>query len=457
MKRKHRKGSASVAVFVIVLLVAVAMGGFLVVSGKLGKINRVSSLNTDAGTNTGEEFERDTSEADTLQAQDVDFNADNISVMKDDDVKNILLIGQDAREGEGRQRSDSMILCSINTKTKKIVLTSLMRDMYVQIPGYSSNKLNAAYCFGGMELLDQVIENNFGITIDGNVAVDFFVFMDAMSVVGNLDIELTAEEAEYINSGGWVEMGSPNDGWNLKAGVNSMTPAQYLAFARIRYVGNSDYERTDRQRRDLTAAFDKVKDKGLTDLLTMANQMFPYLTTDLTNTEILSYVKTVFVDGITETESRRIPVDGYFSEEIIDGMSVLVPDLTMNSQYLQNYIYGTPVDESLAGSTDEHTVTDTTGGTDSSGTDTGSGYDSSGYDSTGAYDSTYTQNYDTGGYDGTYDSGTDYGYGDYGGTDTGSGYQDNTYGYQDSGTGTENSYGTGDYADPGAADGTYGQ
>ena len=200
MKKKHRKGSASVAVFIIVLLVAVAMGAFLMVSGKLGKINRVSSLTTGVASNSLEEFERDTSEADTLQAQDVDFNADNISIMKDDDVKNILLIGQDAREGEGRQRSDSMILCSINTKTKKIVLTSLMRDMYVQIPGYSSNKLNAAYCFGGMELLDQVIENNFGITIDGNVAVDFFGFMDAMSVIGNLDIELTAEEAEIFSA-----------------------------------------------------------------------------------------------------------------------------------------------------------------------------------------------------------------------------------------------------------------
>ena len=159
------------------------------------------------------------------------------------------------------------------------------------------------------------------------------------------------------------------------------------------------------------------------------------------------------MDGITETESRRIPVDGYFSEEIIDGMAVLVPDLTMNSQYLQNYIYGTAVDKSLAGSTDGQTSTDTTGGTDSAGTDAGNGYDSSGTDGTGTYDGTYSQGYDAGGYDGTYDSGTDYGYGDYGGTDGGSGYQENTYGYQD----TDNSYGTGDYADPGAADGTYGQ
>ncbi|MFQ9799037.1 MAG: LCP family protein [Clostridia bacterium] len=97
---------------------------------------------------------------------------------------NILLIGQDRREGEGRQRSDSMILATINKKSQSIYLTSFMRDMYVPIPGYSDNRINAAYAFGGMDLLDDTIETNFGIHIDGNVEVDFSGFKTLIDMMG---------------------------------------------------------------------------------------------------------------------------------------------------------------------------------------------------------------------------------------------------------------------------------
>ena len=111
-----------------------------------------------------------------------------------------MLIGQDRRKGEDRQRSDSIIICSVNKDKGEIILTSVMRDLYVPIPGYKDNRINAAYQFGGMELLDEVIEENLGVHIDGNVEVDFDGFMESLSVLGNLDIELNATEAKYLNA-----------------------------------------------------------------------------------------------------------------------------------------------------------------------------------------------------------------------------------------------------------------
>lgn len=86
-----------------------------------------------------------------------------------DGVVNVLLVGQDTRKAEERARSDSMILLSVNKNTNQLTMISLMRDLYVQIPGYSDNKLNAAYAFGGFELLDETIATNFGIAVDYNV------------------------------------------------------------------------------------------------------------------------------------------------------------------------------------------------------------------------------------------------------------------------------------------------
>ena len=88
-------------------------------------------------------------------------------------IVNILLVGQDRLEGEGRTRSDSMILCTFNKRTRELTLTSFLRDLYVQIPGYGGNRINAAYAYGGMELLEQTLEQNFGVQVDGIVEVDF--------------------------------------------------------------------------------------------------------------------------------------------------------------------------------------------------------------------------------------------------------------------------------------------
>ena len=352
MKSKRKLPLAVKILIPVLIILILAVGALVFVQAKLNQIRRVDETDIEKVDPSQEDFEIDEELAkeieengvEAIDPADVKWNNVDIDVMQDKDVVNILLIGQDRREGQGRQRSDSMIICSINKKSNKIILSSVMRDLYVPIPGYSDNRINAAYQFGGMPLLDQVMEESLGVHIDGNIEVDFDGFISAMTEVGNLDIELNQAEADYLNKNSvWVEQaGTSAEGWNLQAGVNSMTPEQVLAYSRIRYVGHSDWERTDRQRRVLMAAFEKLKGQGLTELLAMADRIMPNLTTDMSNTQIMGYIYTVLTNNITEIESYRIPVEGTYTNETLRiGMEVLMPDLKANSEYLQSYIFGT--------------------------------------------------------------------------------------------------------------------
>lgn len=268
---------------------------------------------------------------DTIDPDEVVWTAPPKAAQKPK-IKNILLIGQDRRPGELRARSDSMILCSLNEYTKEITLTSLMRDMYVPFPGdYSANRINAAYAFGGMSLLDRLIEEDFGVTIDGNVEVDFDGFIQVMNMIAPLEIDLKDYEVWYMNR--WTN-------WGLHEGVNALNGEQLLSYARMRYAGKADWERTERQRRVLTLAFDKVKNMSLTELTDLANAALPCMTTDLSNAEIINLIYTVLTNRMQMAETHRLPVEGTYTAEIIYGMDVLVPDLEANSEYLHRYIYG---------------------------------------------------------------------------------------------------------------------
>ena len=156
------------------------------------RYNRLAKSDSiDTVTNQGDEnVDADTSEEITyIHPDDVEW--DFIEPLEDDHLINILLVGQDRREGEGRQRSDTMILCSINLETGETSLISFLRDLYVQIPGgYSDNRLNATYAFGGFDLLDATLTENFGVSIDGNFEVDFTGFEAIIDMVGGIDIEL---------------------------------------------------------------------------------------------------------------------------------------------------------------------------------------------------------------------------------------------------------------------------
>ena len=246
------------------------------------------------------------------------------------EVVNILLIGQDKRPGEKRARSDAMIIASYSENDGKLTLISLMRDMYVPIPGYSDNRINAAYQFGGMKLLDKTIEKNFGVGIDGNFEINFEGFSQLVDMLGGIDLSLNTTEATHLNK---------KFGWKLARGKNHLNGQQTLEYARIRYVGNGDFERTERQRIVLRQIFDGIMQLNLAKKYQLLEKMLPFLTTDMSKQKILGYVSMVLAKGVTRTESFRIPADGSYKQAKVRNMAVLVPNLTKIRALINNYIY----------------------------------------------------------------------------------------------------------------------
>lgn len=262
-----------------------------------------------------------------MNEDEVDWGDANVQIATGDDVVNILLIGQDRRSGETRTRSDSMILCTFNTKTKTLTLTSFMRDLYVRIPGYGSSRLNHSYAWGGMKLLNETLEYNFGIHVDGNVEVDFTRFSQLVDLLGGVEIELRSDEANLINS---------SCGGSLKAGICQLDGEEALCYARIRKLdGQGDFGRTNRQRKVISSLLTKFKDSSLTTILNLLNQALPMITTDLTQSQIVGYVTELFpLLTSTTIVSQRVPADGMYSSKSIDGMAVLVADMDATRQML---------------------------------------------------------------------------------------------------------------------------
>lgn len=311
-QKKNKKGLKAFfsLIFVFALLF---LSAFFVTTHFLNKINRVEDVEPIPAEE--EFFETDVHDdsLEIIEPESVVWGGENYNA-NDDHLINILLVGQDKREGQGRQRSDTMILCSFNPDKNQVAMISFLRDLYVQIPGYSDNRLNAAYVFGGFPLLKNTLYQNFGVTVDGCVEVDFNGFKQAIDVIGGIDVELTAAEAKIIGDG-------------AKEGVSHLDGDHALMYARIRKL-DSDFGRTSRQRNVLNAAFNKVKDCSVSELLELVDALLPLVTTDMSNSQItslaLKYAPSLASLNIT---THSVPAKGTYRSAMIRGMAVLVPDL----------------------------------------------------------------------------------------------------------------------------------
>lgn len=309
----------------LVLVVLVAGVGY--VEYTLNKIPRATEPETTLSQeqiqnieNGEDEEEEQEQQLPTLDPEET-LPQDTPEDIKGEHLVNILLIGQDRRPGEGRARSDAMILCTFNLEKKTLTMTSFLRDLYVQIPGYQDNRINAAYALGGMELLNKTLEVNFGIHVDGNVEVDFSEFETLIDLLGGVDINLTNAEANHLG---------------LYAGVNHLDGTTALKYARIRKL-DSDFGRTNRQRTVLNALIQAYKNKPLTEMMALLDDILPIVTTDMKNSEIISYVVNIFpMLAQCEVRNQHIPADGTYRSVSIRGMSVLYPDLEANRQILQD-------------------------------------------------------------------------------------------------------------------------
>jgi LCP family protein required for cell wall assembly len=259
-------------------------------------------------------------------------------------VYNVLVLGEEAiGNGDARGRTDVIVVATINTVNKTLKLTSLMRDMLVQIPGYKDNKLNVAYETGGLDLLYETIALNLDLKLDGCVMVNFENFEKIIDEMGGLEITLTNGEADYLNSTNYISDPANRD---VVEGKQLLNGNQVLGYARVRKRStitgnNNDYGRTDRHRIILNAIFEKYKTKNKAELANLMLKYLPMITTDI-DSKAFQLILNSYIDmGTMNIEQCRIPSDGTFQDNVkVRGMSVLIPDYAANIEVLHSFIFG---------------------------------------------------------------------------------------------------------------------
>ncbi len=247
-----------------------------------------------------------------------------------DGYVNILLVGQDRRPGEGRQRSDSMILCSFNVQKGTFSMISFLRDTYVYIPGWGSEKLNAAYAHGGFKCLNETLAVNFGVAVDAGVEVDFSGFEQIIDMLGGVVINVTQKEADYMKGN-----------WSLAvpAGVTRLNGQQALYYSRIRKL-DMDAKRAERQRKVLTSLVNEYKNKSIPEMLDILEDVLPMVTTTMSNQEIVNYAMEIFpMLSSTTITNQQIPAAGTYTDMTVGTVTATkVADMEANRQILKNLL-----------------------------------------------------------------------------------------------------------------------
>ncbi len=272
------------------------------------------------------------------ELKDINDNLEGVRQDYETGAMNIMVLGLDSRKDSFSGLSDSMILISINKDAKKVLMTSFLRDIYCKIPGYKSNRLNAAYSLGGIELNKKTIKENFGITVDRGVVINFYLVMEAVDAVGGVEIDIDKGEVwainENIESQNLEVLKRPASTDKLPSGTSGPTllnGVQALAYARVRHVG-TDFARTGRQRTVIMKCLEKIKGMSLTELTALADQFLPKVRTDLTETECASLLMTLTQVGDYEIESMTIPMDGTWKNANIGGAAVLSINFDKNAE-----------------------------------------------------------------------------------------------------------------------------
>ena len=264
--------------------------------------------------------------------------------VQENGVINILLIGNDSREDGEDGRSDAMILVSVSSKTGKILFTSLLRDIYVSIPGHDDNRLNAAYSIGGPELLMQTVEENFDIPVNRYVLVNFDAFAGVVDAVGGVDLDLTNDEVKWVNA--YLNEYNLLHGQDIKTGYMDenasgnlhLNGPQALAYTRNRKIG-TDFGRTERQRKVINAVIEALPSALMTNGPEVIDEFCGHLTTNLTKSECYMLALQGWKLKLYERSSGSIPLEGTWGDMRARGMAVLDIDFDKNKAYLQENLY----------------------------------------------------------------------------------------------------------------------
>ncbi len=246
---------------------------------------------------------------------------------KSKNITNIALFGIDAEDGL-TGRSDAIMILSIDENHGKLKLASIMRDSYVNIDGRGMDKINHAYAFGGPQLAVKTINSNYKLNIKDYVAVNFSTLPKLVDAVGGVDINIKDYELSELRDFGINS-----------TGLQRLDGEQALMYARIRFVGNGDYERTERHRTILNSVFNKLMKQEKTKILSTISDILPMVKTNLTNNQIMDLALDAIEINPSKLEQTRFPADGYCQGKMINGVYYLTFDQEATNEQLYNFIF----------------------------------------------------------------------------------------------------------------------
>ena len=255
-------------------------------------------------------------------------------------ITNVLLLGVDGIDFDAAdQRSDSMIIATLDSNNKKIKLTSLYRDALVYIPGYGENKMNASFSLGGPELVMETIKYNYDINIEKYVMINFVGFEAIIDQIGGIEIDVQEYQLNELNK--YIgEATGGNDCPVEEPGLQTLNGKQALSYARIRKGVGDDYERTERQREVIFKVAEKLQKTKPIKYLGIATKMLDYLRTNIDLYECLDLAYTVFKFSSLVTEQLSIPVPELSEDVKIDGIGwVISMDRYENAEILNDFIF----------------------------------------------------------------------------------------------------------------------
>lgn len=344
-KKKPKKKGAKITLIVLAVILALVLavfgGVYIYYTSMLNKINRAQLIEKDPSQELLDQIggivpdtEPEETQETTEETEPTETTVPETKPMTADDIINILVVGQAARPGEEARMADSTILVTINKYTKTVTLNSVLRDTFVKYPAYRGGsggrcKFTVAYAnayakwdtLGAMEVMNLLMEQNFGAEVDYNFEVDFELFIKFVDAMYGVELELTEAETDYLNKQ-LVKCGYPE----MEPGYNSLDGFGALNFARMRKAngdGDSDIKRTARQRYLVDRIINKLgwmlQNKGISTVQNLANSMLPYLTTNMENSEITKLMLDL-IPMLPElkVESGTIPVDTTYWGEMFD-------------------------------------------------------------------------------------------------------------------------------------------
>lgn len=264
-----------------------------------------------------------------------DVTADVGKLLQDTALYNVLIVGVDSRRNDYAGRSDAMVVLTVNPLSQKVVMTSLLRDSYVDIPGHGQERLNEAYNFGGTSLLKKTIRQNYGIRIDAFMVVNFGDLIEFIDDIGGVEMTVTKKEVPVINKYTsdqnkeiYGRKDNP-DALPVKGGTYRFNGMQALAYARVRYVG-LDFGRTERQRKVLSAAVKQLLSLPVDKQVQVIAKYMLRVKTDLTVPELLYLILVFATLDQYETSSIALPVEGTYKYQRVNGKEVIAVDLAAN-------------------------------------------------------------------------------------------------------------------------------